>query len=133
MEFLKKSHLLLLILLLAEITLAQKLPYKNTNLSPEARAKDLLFRMTLDEKLMQTQCIWSQKSLLLNNQGQFDSAKATSNFGHGLGEIARLSENKGPNSSGYHPAEGARLYNSIQRFFLEHTRLGIPVMVHEES
>jgi beta-glucosidase len=31
--------------------------YKNKNLSPEARAKDLLSKMNLDEKVMQTQCL----------------------------------------------------------------------------
>jgi hypothetical protein len=44
-------------------------PYKNKNLSPEARAKDLLSRMNLDEKVMQTQCLWIQKSRILNDRG----------------------------------------------------------------
>ena len=46
---------------------AQQQPYKNKNLSPEVRAKDLLSRMNLDEKVMQAQCLWIQKSLILNN------------------------------------------------------------------
>jgi len=39
------------------ITHAQTPAYKNKTLSPELRAKDLLGRMTLDEKIMQTQCL----------------------------------------------------------------------------
>jgi beta-glucosidase len=31
------------------------------------------------------------------------------------------------------PRQAAELYNKIQHFFVEKTRLGIPVMVHEES
>ncbi len=108
-------------------------PYKNKTLSPEARAKDLLGRMTLDEKVMQTQCLWIQKSRILNEKGEFDEAKAEKNVKNGLGELARLNENAGPNSSGYHPRQAAELYNKIQHFFIEKTRLGIPVMVHEES
>jgi beta-glucosidase len=107
-------------------------PYKNKNLSPEQRAKDLLGRMTLDEKVMQTQCWWGQKSDLLTN-GDFDEAKAKKNLKNGLGELARLNENAGQNSYGFHPKQAAELYNKIQHFFIEKTRLGIPVMVHEES
>jgi len=107
--------------------------YKNKDLSPEARAKDLLSRMNLDEKVMQTQCLWIQKSAILNNNGDFDEAKAEKAVKNGLGELARLNENAGPNSYGYHPKQAAELYNKIQHFFIEKTRLGIPVMVHEES
>ncbi len=112
---------------------AQQLPYKNKSLSPEQRAKDLLPRMNLDEKVMQLQCLWIQKSTILDANGQFDSAKAEKAIKNGLGELARLNENAGPNSYGYHPKQAAQLYNSIQRFFINKTRLGIPVMVHEES
>ncbi|HEY0356211.1 MAG TPA: glycoside hydrolase family 3 N-terminal domain-containing protein, partial [Flavisolibacter sp.] len=74
-----------------------------------------------------------QKSTILNADGDFDSVKALSALKNGLGELARLNENAGPNSYGYHPRQAAELYNKIQRFFIERTRLGIPVMVHEES
>ena len=112
---------------------SQQPAYKNKNLSPEARAKDLLSRMNLDEKVMQTQCLWIQKSTILNSNGDFDEAKAQIAIKNGLGELARLNENAGPNSYGYHPKQAAELYNKIQHFFIEKTRLGIPVMVHEES
>jgi beta-glucosidase len=118
---------------LQQASFAQQPAYKNRNLSPEARAKDLLSRMTLQEKLMQTQCLWIQKSTILDKNGQFDPVKAKDVLRNGLGELARLSENNGPNSYGYHPRQGAELYNKIQKYFIENTRLGIPVMVHEES
>ena len=112
---------------------AQQPIYKNKNLSPEIRAKDLLSRMNIDEKVMQTQCLWIQKSQILTSNGDFDEAKAEKNVKNGLGELARLNEDAGPNSDGYHPKQAAALYNKIQRFFIEKTRLGIPVMAHEES
>jgi len=110
----------------------QQPAYKNKDLSPETRAKDLLSRMNLDEKVMQTQCLWIQKSTILNSNGDFDEARAEKAIKNGLGELARLNENAGPNSYGYHPKQAAELYNRIQHFFIEKTRLGIPVMVHEE-
>ena len=115
------------------LAVAQQPSYKNKNLSPESRAKDLLNRMNLDEKVMQTQCFWGQKSTILDGNGDFDPAKAENVLKNGLGELARLNENAGQNSLGYHPKQAAELYNKIQRFFIEKTRLGIPVMVHEES
>src|SRR6185369_2909151 len=93
--------------------------YKNKNLSPEARARDLLSRMTLDEKVMQTQCLWIQKSTILASNGDFDPDKASGVLKNGLGELARLNENAGPNSYGYHPKQAAELYNRIQKFFVE--------------
>lgn len=132
----KKSGSLLIawaLQLISLVTIAQQPAYRNKNLSPEARAKDLLKRMTLDEKVMQTQCLWIQKSQILNSNGDFDPVKAKNALKNGLGELARLNENAGPNSYGYHPKQAAELYNRIQHYFIEHTRLGIPVMVHEES
>ena len=116
------------------VAIAQQTPvYKNKNLSPEVRAKNLLGRMTLDEKIMQTQCLWIQKSRIFNGEGDFDSIKAKDVLKNGLGELARLNENAGPNSYGYHPKQAAELYNKIQHYFIDKTRLGIPIMVHEES
>jgi beta-glucosidase len=120
-------------LLCSGLAWSQAPAYKNKNLSPEARAKNLVSLMTLDEKIMQTQCLWIQKSRILNDQGGFDSTKAKAALKNGLGELGRLNENAGPNSSGYHPKQAAELYNNIQHYFIEKTRLGIPVMVHEES
>lgn len=114
------------------VSYAQPPVYKSKKLSPEIRAKDLLSRMTLDEKLMQLQCIWGQKSSIMTN-GDFDEKKAEKIFKDGLGEIARINGDMGPTNPGLHPKEAAILYNKIQKFFIEKTRLGIPVMVHEES
>lgn len=128
------KYCLLCISLLGTVALSAQQPaYKNKTLSPEVRAADLLKRMTLDEKIMQTQCLWIQKSRILNSNGDFDEAKAGPVLRNGLGELGRLNENAGPNSAGYHPKQAAELYNKIQHFFVEKTRLGIPVMTHEES
>jgi beta-glucosidase len=107
--------------------------YKNKKLSPEVRAKDLVGKMTLDEKLMQLQCLWIQKSKIIDINENFDEAKAQDILKNGLGELARLNEKGGITGPGHHPKDQAILYNRIQKYFVEKTRLGIPVMVHEES
>jgi beta-glucosidase len=113
-------------------------PYKNRDLSPAARAKDLLRRMTLEEKAAQMMCVWQKKSeTLLDAQGKFDLAKAKAAFkkGHGLGQVGRPSDAGAPPGEPWRgqTARGmAELTNAIQKFFLEHSRLGIPVIFHEE-
>src|SRR5262245_48380424 len=64
-------------------------PYKQANRPIEERVKDLLSRMTLEEKAAQMLCVWQQKpQLLLDRSGNFDIAKARQSFGHrnGLGQ-----------------------------------------------
>ena len=107
------------------------LPYKNPALPVAKRVKDLLSRMTLEEKAAQMMCVWQQKSeTLVDGDGNFDLKKARAAFkkGHGLGQVGRPSDaGKGKNAR-----EMAELTNAIQKFFLQNSRLGIPVMFHEE-
>jgi beta-glucosidase len=109
-----------------------KLPaYKNAALPPEKRVKDLLARMTLDEKAAQMMCVWQEKAAkLIDAQGNFDLEKAKASFrrGHGIGQVGRPSDAAG----GLNARRTAELTNAIQKFFLEQSRLGIPVIFHEE-
>ena len=105
--------------------------YQDATLSPERRARDLLARMTLEEKVAQMLGLWQQKAqALVDAEGRFDEAKARARFGegHGLGQVGRPSDAGG----GLGARANAELTNAIQRFFLENTRLGIPVIFHEE-
>ena len=49
-------------------------------------------------------------------------------IGNGIGHVTRIGA-----STGLLPTESAALMNEVQRFAVEQTRLGIPVIVHEES
>ena len=112
--------------------------YKNSAAPAAHRVKDLLARMTLEEKAAQMMCIWQEKATkLLDAAGDFDLTKARAAFkkGHGLGQVGR------PSDAGSVPSDAgvgknaratAELANAIQKFFIEHSRLGIPVMFHEE-
>jgi beta-glucosidase len=105
--------------------------YKNPTLPPAKRVKDLLARMSLDEKAAQMLCVWQAKAkTLVDESGNFDPKKAKAAFrkGNGLGQVGRPSD-----AGGGKDARGmAELTNAIQKFFLENSRLGIPVVFHEE-
>lgn len=95
----------------------------------ERRVGDLLSRMTLEEKVAQMQCVWQQKAgTLLDASGCFDPHRACEHFKYGLGQVGRLSDAAG----GQNPRQMAELANAIQAFFVEKTRLRIPVIFHEE-
>lgn len=107
----------------------EALDYMNAGLPVQERVADLLGRMTLEEKVAQMVCIWGQKkTMLLDDEGNLSPSNMARHLKHGLGQIARLSDTNG----GKDPAEMAELANGIQKFFVEETRLGIPVMFHEE-
>jgi hypothetical protein len=119
------------------------LPYKNAALSTRERVRDLLSRMTLEEKAAQMVGVWQKKAeTLVDAAGVFDLEKARAAFGegHGLGQVGRPSDagGSGVGGGGHDPKKGrsarqqAELTNAIQRFFLEESRLGIPVIFHEE-
>lgn len=104
--------------------------YRNPALPVEERVKDLLGRMILEEKAAQMQGSWGQKARLLDEEGRFDREKAKASFadGRGLGQIARPAETK----KALTPRQTAEMTNIIQKFFREESRLGIPVIFHDE-
>jgi beta-xylosidase len=118
-------------------------PYRDASRSPAERTADLLARMTLAEKAAQMVGVWQLKSeMLVDAEGNFDVDRARAAFasGVGLGQVGRPSDAGGSGSGGggHDPQKGrnarqqAELTNAIQRFFLEESRLGIPVIFHEE-
>lgn len=112
--------------------------YRKPDAPVARRVKDLLARMTLEEKAAQMMCVWQEKAQkLVDAKGNFDPARAEAAFGNGfgLGQVGRPSDAGAPPGEPWkgQTARGmAELTNAIQRFFLEHSRLGIPVVFHEE-
>lgn len=104
--------------------------YKDASLSPRERANDLLKRMTLEEKVAQTICVWeSNADELLDNEGNWDAGKVSENYPNSIGQLGRPSKLQDKLGA----KEMAVFTNAIQKYFVEETRLGIPVIFHEES
>jgi beta-glucosidase len=93
--------------------------------------------MTPEEKLAQIRSVWDGKVELFDDTLRFVPAKMAERYPHGIGSFSRPSDARGPVSPRIVPGRDARetiaLVNAVQRFALEETRLGIPVLFHEEG
>ena len=120
--------------------------YKDAAAPTEQRIDDLLARMTLEEKVAQMLTVWEQKEKALTPKGDFDPVAASKVWPDGIGMIARPSDYRGvdqtSNTGEAGVAAGARnrtaretveYVNAAQRWALEETRLGIPILMHEEG
>ena len=108
---------------------AQKLPYQNSGLSIEQRVDDLLGRMTLEEKFWQMFMIPGDlsdgKERYRNGIFGFQvAAKGKTD------DAANQLLEYGPSGSA---GQVAALINDIQRYFVEETRLGIPIIPFDEA
>jgi beta-glucosidase len=99
--------------------------YRDPHTSLEERVECLLSLMTLDEKLAQLGCLWSTSFV---RAGTFDPEEVARQMPHGIGQVTRIGA-----ATGLHPRESAAFMNAVQKVALERTRLGIPVIVHEEA
>jgi beta-glucosidase len=111
--------------------------YKNPAVPVAARVEDLLKRMTLEEKIVQITAVWDDKAKVFGAKGEFDPVKMPLAFPDGIGQFARPSDANGPASPLVVPGRDVRgtirLVNALQHYALEKTRLGIPVIFHEEG
>ena len=117
--------------------------YKDPRQPVERRVEDLLGRMTLDEKVAQLETIWESKAKLQTVTGDFSSEMASKNFPNGIGGFARPSDKRGVDASNAaagatrainrNARETADYINAAQHWAVERTRLGIPILMHEES
>ncbi|MCK5281628.1 MAG: glycoside hydrolase family 3 protein, partial [Cyclobacteriaceae bacterium] len=94
--------------------------YKDPSLSIEERAADLLSKMTIEEKIAEM----TSNGVIHDEQGYFDLDKNVEAYTYGF--------NNGF-MSGYENEDFANYTNKIQKFNIEHTRLGIPALVGAEG
>jgi beta-glucosidase len=103
-----------------------RLPYRDPSIPIERRVTDLLGRMTLEEKVGQMLSLWQGVGAVTDSQGRFTAARAPRWFRVGIGRIERASGERDARSH-------ADFVNAIQRWVKDSTRLGIPVLFHEEA
>jgi beta-glucosidase len=107
-------------------------PYRDPKLPVDQRVADLLSRMTLEEKVAQLESVWEnhqffpeERAFFVDEKGAFLPAVAAAQFKYGMGEMANPSQHRGPR-------ETAEFTNTLQKLVKENTRLGIPILFHEE-
>ncbi|MBA4089585.1 MAG: beta-glucosidase [Sphingobium sp.] len=121
----------------APATASAKAVYKDAGAQIEARVDDLLARMTLDEKIAQITTVWLDKVKIFDDRLQLDPAKLAAQYPHDLGHFTRPSDAKGAVSPrvapGRNPRQTVALVNALQKWATTQTRLGIPILFHEEG
>lgn len=112
-------------------------PYWDAALPVDRRVADLMQRMTLEEKLAQMVSTWTDKAEIQDEDDFFDPAKASAKYPHGLGFFTRPSDLKGPGSPRQNTPrsieQSIAYVNALQSWARSETRLGIPILTHEES
>lgn len=99
--------------------------YKDRTQPVEKRVEDLLSRMTLEEKVAQ---LCGDLPMELAMDGMPDTEQLRKKFPHGHGRLTQYS------TMGLaDPMRIARLTNVLQKYFVEETRLGIPVALQTEN
>lgn len=113
--------------------------YKDPSLPIEERVEDLLSRMTLKEKvgqLNQKMYGWQAYRRTENGIELTEEFKEQVAFGDGMGALYGLFRSDPWSAVTYQngiPTEdSAKVANMIQRYVIENTRLGIPVLLTEE-
>ena len=102
----------------------QQPAYKNAKLPVEKRVKDLLSKMTIEEKVAQLMGLWNGGVEDFKDEIFKDKAQMKEKFGLGCHSI--------------HPApfgikETVEMRNKIQKYLVEETRLGIPAIFVDEG
>ncbi|MBM6577926.1 glycoside hydrolase family 3 C-terminal domain-containing protein [Microvirga sp. SRT01] len=116
--------------------------YRDARAPVDLRVRDLIGRMTLDEKVAQLITLSTSKRDVMNADRAFDPVMASTAYPHGIGQIARPSDRGGAataNNTGADvtgrwrkPADTIGFVNAGQAW-ARTTRLGIPILYHEES
>lgn len=112
--------------------------YRDPSASIDKRTKDLVGRMTLEEKVGQLMCPYGWEMYVRKG----DSIYLSDTFKEAVGErkVGMLWATfradpwtRRDYETGLTPATAARLANMMQRYVIENTRLGIPMFLAEEA
>lgn len=124
-----KNTILFCLVFVFQNTISQELPkYKNPKLPVEERVQDLLSKMTIEEKFWQLFMIPGD----LDNgkekykNGIFGLQVSTKGNSDAAGQLLNY-------SSTSTAIETAGKINAIQKYFVEQTRLGIPIIAFDEA
>ena len=129
---------LLLLLLSLTMAAATKYPYQDANQPVDKRVKDLLSRMTLEEKVGQLVCLMGWDSYVRNGNkvavsDKFRNEIDSLHVGMYWAVFRADPWTQKTLDNGLNPALAAEAANAMQRYAIEHSRLGIPIFLAEEA
>ncbi|MBD8348345.1 glycoside hydrolase family 3 N-terminal domain-containing protein [Dysgonomonas sp. HGC4] len=132
----KYTLLLLCIALSFGHTYAQP-KYKNPKLSAEERTKDLVSRMTLEEKVGQLLCplgweMYEKKGNKVTQSKKFEDIVKERQIGMLWATFRADPWTQKTLENGLNPTLAAEAGNALQKYIIENTRLGIPIFLAEE-
>lgn len=115
------------------------LPYRNPALSTDERVADLMRRMTMEEKIGQLICPlgwpmyekYGKDSIGVSDE--FKGFVSDSKGGMLWATFRADPWTKKTLETGLNPELAAKTYNTLQRYNMEHSRLGIPLILAEEA
>jgi len=102
--------------------------YQDPSQPVEARVKDLIGRMTLEEKVAQLQGFRPKDPHAFDDKGNFVGGTDSPALMNGAGSVWAGGDRFASN-----PRDRVMRVNSVQRYMAEKTRLGIPVLVFAEA
>jgi beta-glucosidase len=113
------------------------LPYKNASLSVDTRVQDLINRMTVEEKIGQLLCLQGWRMYLKTDVEVIQSklleeAVEKQYIGMLWGTLRADPWTRKTIKNGLNPRLSAEATNAIQRYAIEKSRLGIPLLFAEE-
>lgn len=115
------------------------LPYRDASLPVEQRVSDLLSRMTLQEKIGQLRCTlaWNYYDII-GRKHVVPSASFKKDMAEGHVGMLWATYRADPWTrktldNGLNPRLAALCGNALQKYVMEHTRLGIPLFLAEEA
>ncbi len=136
----KHSVITLLSLLLLGLSsqAAPKYPYRDATLPIDQRVNDLLSRMTVEEKAGQLVCLmgWDSYQITrkkVNVSKKFIKEQNDLHVGMYWAVFRADPWTQKTLTNGLNPALAAEAANAMQRYVIEHSRLGIPVFIAEEA
>lgn len=117
---------------------AQKPVYKDASQSVEIRTRDLIQRMTLEEKVGQLLCplgweMYERKGNTVTVSQKFKDIVANKHIGMLWATLRADPWTQKTIANGLNPQLSAEAANALQKYVIENTRLGIPVFLAEEA
>jgi len=135
-----RNHLVIALIFILAVSCSGNKSWMDTSKTPEQRASALLKAMTLEEKVGQLLCPlgWPMYTTDSTDSSMPVSAEFKKFISEQKGGMLWATLRADPWTqktlqTGLDPQRAAKVYNALQRYAIENSRLGIPIILSEEA